>query len=259
MTVAKTLGRQTNRASKTRWVLSGAMALLLAAPFLLLVWYYGWVLWYTWQPVQQTSIMRQELARLQSIDPERELRHIWVDYEQISNHLKRAVISSEDARFLQHRGVDWEAISAAREHNRQLAEQRAAALAAGRTPPRQVMRGGSTISQQLAKNLLLSHRRSYVRKGQELVITWMIEHTMDKRRILELYLNSAEWGEGVFGAEAAAQHYFGVSAARLSPAQAARLAAKLPRPRFYDRNRSTRFLERQTQVILRRMPGTEIP
>lgn len=257
--MARNFGRRARRVSRPRQILYLAVAATLAVPVLMLLWYYGWVLWYTWQPVQQTAIMRQELARLQSSNPNQQLRHTWVAYDSISNHLKRAVISSEDSRFLQHRGVDWQAIAAAREHNRLVAEQRQAAIAAGRAPPRQVMRGGSTISQQLAKNLLLSHERSYVRKGQELIITWMIEYTMDKRRILELYLNSAEWGEGVFGAEAAAQHYFGVSASRLTATQAARLAAKLPRPRFYDGNRSTRFLERQSQIILRRMSGTEIP
>ena len=119
--------------------------------------------------------------------------------------------------------------------------------------------GGSTITQQLAKNLFLSGERSYVRKAQEAVITWMLEERMDKDRILEIYLNVVEWGNGVFGAEAAAHHYFGVSAAQLSREQAARLAAMLPNPRFYERNRNSAYLARRVPVILARMKQVEAP
>ena len=155
-----------------------------------------------------------------------------------------AVVVAEDAKFADHEGFDWEAIEKAREKN----------LKKGR-----IVAGGSTISQQLAKNLFLSGERSALRKGQEALITVMIEHVMDKRRILEIYLNVIEWGDGVFGAEAAARHYYGVAASSLAPEQSARLAAMVPNPRFYDRNRNTAFLARHTQTILARMPQAELP
>jgi monofunctional biosynthetic peptidoglycan transglycosylase len=167
-----------------------------------------------------------------------------VSYERISPNLKRAVVAAEDARFIDHEGFDWEGIQRAIEKN----QKRGKPVA-----------GGSTISQQLAKNLFLSGDRSLVRKGQEALITLMLEQTMSKRRILELYLNVAEWGEGVFGAEAAARHHFGVSAAQLTPAQAARLAAMLPRPRFYDRNRGSQYLAGYAERILGRMPSAQVP
>ena len=151
-------------------------------------------------------------------------------------NLKRAVIASEDANFTEHEGVDWDAIERAHEANRRKGK---------------VVRGGSTITMQLAKNLFLSGERSYLRKAQEIAITYMIEALMDKRRILELYLNVAEWGEGVFGCEAGARHHFGVPAAQLSAGQGARMAAMLPRPRFYDRNRSSAYLERRSATIQR--------
>jgi len=190
--------------------------------------------------------MRQELSRLQETDPKARLNYTWVPYDQISVSLKRAVVASEDANFTGHDGVEWEAIRRAWEYNR---DQQTS----GR------MRGGSTITQQLAKNLFLSGSRSYLRKGQELILAYMIEHAMSKERILELYLNVAEWGIGVFGAEAAARHYYGVSAAKLTPAQAARLAAMLPNPRYYDKNRNTAYLNSRTNTLLRRMRMVDIP
>ena len=191
-----------------------------------------------------TAFMEARLAQLRQKRPAAQLQHIWVPYEHISTALKRAVVASEDARFVDHEGFDWEAIEKALEQNRRK----------GR-----VIRGGSTISQQLAKNLFLSAERTPWRKGQEALITVMIERLLDKRRILELYLNVIEWGEDVFGAEAAGRHYFGVGAAALNAAQAARLAAIVPNPRFYDRNRSTAWIERKTQIILARMPAAELP
>jgi len=188
--------------------------------------------------------MARERARLEALRPGATIRHNWVDYGAISAHLKRAVVASEDARFVEHEGVDWEAMKKAFESNRRR----------GRPA-----RGGSTISQQLAKNLFLSPQRSYLRKGQELVITAMIELVWDKRRILEVYLNVAEWGEGVFGAEAAARHYFRTSAARLGPEQAATLAVMLPRPRYYDRNRNSEYLAQRTATILRYLGDAVVP
>ena len=175
---------------------------------------------------------------------EAKLQQTWVPYDRISPNLKRAIVVAEDSRFVDHEGFDWEAIEKAREKNRRK----------GR-----VVAGGSTISQQLAKNLFLSGSRTPWRKGQEALITVMIEHVMDKRRILEIYLNVIEWGDGVFGAEAAARHYFGRRAVDLGPEEAARLAAMVPNPRFYDRHRDTAWLARKSQLILARMPSAELP
>jgi monofunctional biosynthetic peptidoglycan transglycosylase len=188
--------------------------------------------------------MERRLDALREKDPRARLRHHWVPYARISSELKRAVIAAEDAKFLDHEGFDWEAIQKAIEKN----ERR------GR-----VVAGGSTISQQLAKNLFLSGERSWLRKGQEAVLTAMLEHAMDKRRILELYLNFAEWGEGVFGAEAAARHHFGVSAAQLDATQAAWLAAILPSPRRYARGARTPYLDARIATIRRRMAYAQIP
>jgi monofunctional biosynthetic peptidoglycan transglycosylase len=188
--------------------------------------------------------MKHRLAELRARNPQARLQQAWVPYPRISNNLKRAVVAAEDAKFVEHEGFDWEAIEKAAEKNRQ---------------KKRVVAGGSTISQQLAKNLFLSGARTPWRKGQEAIITVMIEHVMDKRRILEIYLNVIEWGQTVFGAEAAARHYYGVSAAGLGPEQAARLAAMVPNPRFYDQHRATPWLARKTQIILARMPAAELP
>jgi len=158
------------------------------------------------------------------------------------------VVASEDSNFTEHDGIEWDAIRKAWEYNQRQEE-------AGRSK----MRGGSTITQQLAKNLFLSSSRSYIRKGQELVLTYMIEHVMTKERILELYLNVAEWGVGVFGAQAAAKHYYNTSAANLSASQSARLAAMLPNPRFYDSHRNSNYLNSRVGVLTRRMQMVDIP
>lgn len=176
-----------------------AVRLVLAAAALVLLyqaWLFGWVLWYAYMPPGSTSVMRSELSRLQERDPHRRLNYQWVDYARISNNLKRAAVAAEDANFLEHGGIDWNAVEKAYDHNRQLAEAAERAVARGRKPPSRPMRGGSTITQQVAKNLFLSNSRNYLRKGQEVVITYMIELVMTKQRILELYLNIAEWGEG---------------------------------------------------------------
>ena len=241
-----------------RIVLGTVMAI---AAFVLLVqfWFFCKVVWYSMQPPRSTPIMRAAMAELREKQPQAELRYEWVDYEQISNALKRAVVAAEDARFVEHGGVEWEAIRKAWEYNRRLAAQREAAADNGAAAPGRAIRGGSTITQQLAKNLFLSNSRTYARKAQELVITWMLEHVMSKRRILELYLNVAEWGEGVFGAQAAARHYFRVDAARLGNRQSAQLAAMLPRPRFYDARGATRYLNARTSTLAARMRHAVIP
>jgi monofunctional biosynthetic peptidoglycan transglycosylase len=201
----------------------------------------GW--WVNHNP-DSTSFMRQQLSVLQDKNPKAQLKHQWVPYKRISNNLKRAIIASEDSNFSGHEGIDWEALEKAREKN----------LKKGK-----IVAGGSTITQQLAKNLFLSGDRSYIRKGQEVIIAYMLEFWMDKERIFEIYLNVVEWGVGVFGAEAAAQHYYGISAAQLGAAQAARLAVMLPNPRFYDVRRGSTYLTRRTELILRRMGSAELP
>lgn len=220
---------------------------LLACALLLLLyqaWIFAHVVWWIRFDPASSRFMEDRLEVLQESNPDAGLRHRWVPYERISIHLKRAVIAAEDGKFLDHEGFDWDALQRAYEKN----------LRKGR-----VVAGGSTISQQLAKNLFLSSQRTPWRKAQEAVITVMLEAVMSKRRILEIYLNVIEWGNGVFGAEAAARHYFRTSAAALGPDQAARLAAMVPNPRFYDRHRNTPHLSRQTRVILARMSGTTVP
>jgi len=207
-------------------------------------WYYAQILWWARHAPDSTAFMERRLDELREANPRARLRHQWVPYARISDALKRAVVAAEDAKFLDHEGFDWEAIQKAIERN----ERR------GR-----VVAGASTLSQQLAKNLFLSGERSWLRKGREAIITAMLEHAMDKRRILELYLNYAEWGEGVFGAEAAARHHFGVSAAQLDAAQAVWLAAILPSPRRYARGASTPYLDGRIAVIRRRMEYAQIP
>jgi len=167
-----------------------------------------------------------------------------VPYERISSNLKRAIIASEDSNFNEHDGVDWDALEKAYAKN---------------SKKHKVVSGGSTITQQLAKNLFLSGSRSYVRKGQELVITYMLETLMDKERIFEIYLNVVEFGTGIYGAEAASRHYYNVSAANLGAAQAAKLAVLLPNPRFFDKHRDSQYLAKRTGVILRRMGSAELP
>ena len=226
-----------------RWLLRG---LLLALIVLLSIqlWYFGWVTWWKWNDPGETSFMSRELTALREKKPNAELKHRWIEYPRISNHLKRAVIASEDANFTEHEGVDWQAIEKAYKEN----------VRKGKAS-----RGGSTITQQLAKNLFLSSERSYLRKAQELVITYMIEALWDKRRILEVYLNVVEWGDGVFGAEAAARQYFSVSASQLNAEQSARLAAYLPNPKRYGRIRSGPYLDRRTAAIQRFMPDASVP
>jgi monofunctional biosynthetic peptidoglycan transglycosylase len=223
----------------------GWLALALAAIFLAVqLSYLVRIWWWRDHDPGSTAFIERSMAQLNARNPQARRQQVWVPYPKISNNLKRAVVAAEDAKFVDHEGFDWDAIERAREKNEKK----------GR-----VVAGGSTISQQLAKNLFLSGERSAWRKGQEALITVMIERLLDKRRILEIYLNVIEWGEGVFGAEAAARHYYGTSAAALGPEPAARLAAMVPNPRFYDRNRNTRWLARKTQLILERMPSAELP
>lgn len=185
-------------------------------------------------------------------------RQEWVPYARISDNLKRAVIASEDDGFANHDGVDWDAIEKAWQRNSRAEQQAARRAQAGRKPTPKIV-GGSTITQQLAKNLFLSGERTLVRKTQEIVLTFALEQLLSKERILEIYLNSVEWGEGVFGAEAAARHYFRKSAAQLTPFEAARLAVMLPRPRYFEKLPNSPYLSGRAEVIVGRMGSAELP
>jgi len=222
-------------------IIAGAAAL---AVVLLHVYYAAMIVWWRDHAPQETAFMAARMNELAERKPKAKLRYRFVPYERIGNPLKRAMIAAEDAKFVDHEGFDWDGIELALEKNQKR----------GR-----IVAGGSTITQQLAKNLFLSPSRSWLRKGQEAVITLMLEALLDKRRIFELYLNVIEWGDGVFGAEAAAQHYFGVSAARLSAEQGARLAAMAPNPRFYEHHQGAPGLNRKIRIILARMPAAELP
>lgn len=206
--------------------------------FLVHIWY-----WNSQNP-ESTAFMRARLEILQEDEPRARLRHQWVPYQRISVHLKRAVVAAEDAKFATHNGFDWEGIQKAYEKNLREGE---------------IVAGGSTITQQLAKNLFFSGKRTWWRKAQEAVVALMLETVMSKRRILEIYLNVIEWGDGVFGAEAAARYHYGTTAAALSPEQAARLAAVVPSPRRYGPGSNTGYLQRRTQTILARMNGAQLP
>ncbi len=221
-----------------------ALGAILLAVVLVQGWFFAHVWWWSSHNPSTTAFMQARLASLRQKNPKAVLKQTWTGYERLSVNLKRAVIAAEDAKFVDHEGFDWEGIQKALEKN----EKRG-----------KVVAGGSTISQQLAKNLFLSGSRSWLRKGEEAAITWMLESAMDKRRILELYLNLAEWGNGVFGAEEVARHYFGIPAAQLSAQQAAWLAAILPSPQRYDRNRGSAWIAKKTDIILARMPASQIP
>jgi monofunctional biosynthetic peptidoglycan transglycosylase len=204
---------------------------------------------------QSTAFQRSEAWRIVSTRGSLPWAQTWVDYGQISDNLKRAVIASEDDGFVSHDGVDWDALEKAWSKNAK-AEQRAEIKGSSK-PPKVV--GGSTITQQLAKNLFLSGERTLFRKGQEFVLTMALEVLLSKKRILEIYLNSVEWGEGVFGAEAAAQHYFRKPAAKLSAYEAARLVVMLPRPKYFEKTPNSAYLSGRAGVIAGRIPDAKLP
>lgn len=231
--------------ARTLWQLAGTLASLV---LLYQAWLFLWVCWYSLFNPSSSAMMNQQKAILAKKNPPVAIRYEWVNYDQISNNLKKAVIASEDANFVSHGGIEWDAIEQAWRYNTAQSEK-------GRTK----IRGGSTISQQLAKNLFLSNDRSYIRKGQELIITFMLETVMSKERILELYLNLAEWGTGIFGAQAASQHYYKTNAGKLSQKQAAQLAVLLPNPRVYGANIGSRYVQSRTRTIQARMKSAQIP
>ena len=258
-----------------RWLL-----LVLMALFALELFFAGRIALMRWVAPASTTFQRSELWRLTLAGPVRWSQQ-WDNEREISDNLRRAVIASEDGDFVNHDGVEWEAIEKAWQKNakaeeaaRKQAEVEAARLARqsgrARAPDKPApiaavkvkapkIVGGSTITQQLAKNLLLSGERNLLRKGQELALTLLLETLLDKRQILTLYLNHVEWGEGVFGAEAAARHYYRKSAAQLSPYEAARLAVMLPRPRYFEKLPNSAYLSSRAQTIVARMRDAELP
>jgi monofunctional biosynthetic peptidoglycan transglycosylase len=238
-----------------RWVWLCALALLA-----LQLYFVGRIAAMAVVAPQSTAFERSEAWRVTTEKGELRWRQEWVDYAQISDHLKRAVIASEDDGFSQHDGVDWEALEKAWAKNakaEQRAEQRANQGKASAKPPKVV--GGSTITQQLAKNLFLSGERTLMRKGQEFMLTLLLEQLLSKQRILEIYLNSVEWGEGIFGAEAAAQHYYRKPASKLSAYEAARLAVMLPRPKYFEKVPNSGYLANRAGTIVARMPDAQLP
>ena len=217
-----------------------------------------------------TTFQRSEMWRLLTETGRITWGQQWVDDERLGKHLKRAVIASEDATFADHAGVDWEAMERAWERN-QKAQERAdarnerAAKRQASNPDKPVVMasaklvGGSTITQQLAKNLLLSGERTPVRKAQELVLTFALEAFLSKPRILEIYLNHVEWGEGLFGAQAAARYYFRTDAAQLGAGQAARLAVMLPAPKRFEKRMGSAYLADRAATVAARMGAVELP
>ncbi|KNZ31049.1 MAG: peptidoglycan transglycosylase [Methylibium sp. NZG] len=257
-------------------------ALVLLCALALQLYFLARVLLMTIVDPQSTTFQRSEAWRLATVKRDLRWSQQWTPYDRISDSLKRAVIASEDAGFTEHSGVEWDAIEKAWERNQSAEEraERANARAAARaqaqtsarpdarageprpptrapTPPKVV--GGSTITQQLAKNLFLGGERSLARKGQEFVITMMMEAVLGKPRILEIYLNSVEWGEGVFGAEAAARHYFRVGADKLGPLQAAQLSVMLPAPKRFEKRPHSPYVLGRAATVAARMGSVELP
>jgi monofunctional glycosyltransferase len=216
---------------------------------------------------QSTSFQRSEAWRIVMKQGELPWRQSWVHYDNIATSIKQAVIASEDGDFINHDGVEWDAIESAWTKNTKALEraeirikktQKLRPNASKVVKPVKII-GGSTISQQLAKNLFLSGERNFIRKGQEFVITQFLEYTLSKREILEIYLNNVEWGEGVFGIEAAAQHYFRKPAKQLSAYESARLAVMLPRPKYFENLSGSPYLSSRASSIVARMPDAEVP
>ncbi len=216
--------------------------------FLLFFFYQLWVLLHIllWTVVNpsDSAFMERRLEHLQEKDEKATLRHQWVNYNQISIHIKQAVIAAEDAKFIDHEGFDWEGIEKAYEKNKRR---------------KKIVAGGSTISQQLAKNLFLSNQRTPWRKIEETMITLMLETILSKQRILEIYLNVIEWGNNVYGIEAASQRYFSAHAKELNSFQSAKLASMIPNPKYYERHQDSSGLIERSGIILSRMNAVQVP
>lgn len=225
-----------------RWIKRGLLLVLFG--FLALQsWYFLHIAYWRYANPHMTSFMEIRLEEMRQSDPRAFIQQTWVPYERISPSVKRAVIAAEDDKFIDHDGFDWEGMQKAIEKNQRKGK---------------VVAGGSTISQQLAKNLFLSPSKTPWRKLQEAAITLMLESMLDKQRILEIYLNVVEWGNGIFGIEAAAQRYYKTSAAQLGPAQAAHLAVMLPNPRKYEIQFGPR-LQAHANRIQSRMASADLP
>ena len=227
-----------------RWLIWYPLLLSLCVLVVIQIWFVVHIWHWTDHNPDSTAFMRARLAIIRADEPHERLSHRWVPYRRISPHLKQAVIAAEDAKFASHSGFDWEAMQEAHKRNLRQGE---------------IVRGASTITQQLAKNLFLTGERTWWRKAQEAAITVMLETLLTKRRILEIYLNVAEWGDGVYGAEAAAHYHFRVPASELTPAEAARLAAMLPSPRSYSPGRDTLYLQQRTADIMSHMQYARVP
>lgn len=239
-----------------RWI-----ALLLAALLALQLFFVVRIAMMATIAPESTAFERSEAWRILNEKGTLRWRQQWVPYSQMSDHLKRAVISSEDDGFSYHDGIDWDALEKAWQKNAQAQAQAARKAGSTARAPARAPKvvGGSTITQQLAKNLFLSGERTLLRKGQEFMLTYLLEILLDKERILEIYLNHVEWGEGVFGAEAAAQHYFRKPVSRLAPLEAARLAVMLPRPKYFEKLPNSGYLAERAAAIAARMGNAELP
>lgn len=214
--------------------------IILSVILLVQLWIFSSLVWWRTNPVDSTMMMRIDYWS----DSSQPIQHEWRDYDNISTYFKQAIVAAEDAKFMQHHGFDWDGMRFALERNKDKGK---------------VVAGGSTISQQLAKNLFLFNKRSFVRKGQEAVATWMMERIWSKQRILEVYINSVEFGENIYGVEAASQHYFGISSRSMSREQAAFLAALLPNPKYYQNHRNDRTLQYRKRLILKYMRHSDLP
>jgi len=227
------------------------LQLVLVALVLLQFFFVGRVAWMAVSDPASTAFERSQAWQIVSQKGALKWRQDWRAVDQISVNLKRAVLASEDSGFTQHKGVWWDAVEKAWRKN-------ASAQGKGQKAMPKIV-GGSTITQQLAKNLLLTGERTMLRKAQEWVITMALETFLSKKQILTLYLNHVEWGLGVFGAEAAAQHYFQKPASKLSEWEAARLAVMLPRPRFFEKLPQSAYLSDRAQTIMARMNDVALP
>ena len=221
---------------------------VLSISFLLFFFYQLWILLHIilWTVVNpgESAFMETRLEHLQEKDEKATLRHQWVNYNQISIHIKQAVIAAEDAKFIDHEGFDWEGIEKAYEKNKRR---------------KKIVAGGSTISQQLAKNLFLSNQRTPWRKAEETIITLMLETILSKQRILEIYLNVIEWGNNVYGIESASLRYFSSHARDLNSFQSAKLASMIPNPKYYERHQDASGLIERSGIILSRMNSAQVP
>ena len=225
-------------------IVAWAFGILFAIFLAIQLGFFVQIWWWTAHRPGDTSFMERRLDELRAKDRGAVLKQVWVPYAAISDDLKRAVIVAEDAKFADHEGFDWEGIQKAMEKNQKKGK---------------IVAGGSTITQQLAKNLFLSGERSWWRKGEEAIITAMLEATLSKERIFEIYLNVVEWGNGIFGAEAAARHYFGIGAAGVTGRQAALLASILPSPRRFEKKLDSAYLQKRVEIIVARMPQAQVP